>query len=228
MADTFDSALFHGRTLGELNPKRPKLLINCTRINDGRRFSFTDEQLAELNIRAAGLRAADAVGASSAVPGLFNARAFPEWKADGRGGWAVAQYHHMSDGVARDNLGIEALMHIYLANKLRFPKGAIILISDATRPNVSPPDLGRLPDLRRGLDYVYDSKSASAAAAVLLDIVREDTLWHLTAAGDKPIRFVHFYYPEGLPGDRPPSRRCPRPLSRARPKPSSGCGASTS
>jgi hypothetical protein len=236
MADSFADLAFGDRRLGDLNPNRPKLIINATAMFDGRPFPVTDGSLARLGIKAAGLRVADAVQASTAVPGLFQPLALPRFipappgdgaREDRRPGQAgptvptgangppdpkrtepaivpppdaePVGFVHLVDGAIYDNFGVASLLDIYLRNKARFPRGAVLIIVDSTRPDLGAPESTEKANLRSATDYLFDAPSANAAAAILLDIIRRDTFWHLReAARTQPIKVFHLYYPAGV------------------------------
>jgi predicted acylesterase/phospholipase RssA len=204
MADVFDHTVFHGRTLGDLNSDRPKLLINATRLDTGQRFTFTDASLGALNVRTAPLRVADAVQASAAFPGFFQPRTFPKYARGDDGGWRTASYLHLMDGGAFDNLGLDALAAIYRNNKHRFPKGAVFILVDSSRPIVAPEGAETNPDLRSGIDYVLDIVSASAALDTVMEMSRIALLGLAEkASGPERFRVIHLYYPTGLlPGEK--------------------------
>ena len=72
-AELYDQVLFHGATFADLN-RRPGAYtaINATDIDSGARFSFTQYQFDLLCADLGPVRVAQAVAASSAVPGLLS------------------------------------------------------------------------------------------------------------------------------------------------------------
>lgn len=175
MADTLDARLFEGRTLSDLNPRRPKLIINATDLETGNRFPFTNAQLKSLGVDARRLRIADAVQASAAFPGLFQPRAMPRYKIEG-GEKKIACYVQLVDGGVRDNLGLDTLRDLYVANRDKFPKGAVFIVCDATLPVKAERSLYESPDTRGGLDYVIDVSTGIRAFELIFDDLRTERM----------------------------------------------------
>ena len=69
----YDRQVFAGRTFGDLaaRRRRPFVIVNATELGEGTQFAFTQESFDPLCSDLARLKVADAVAASSAVPGLF-------------------------------------------------------------------------------------------------------------------------------------------------------------
>jgi predicted acylesterase/phospholipase RssA len=200
MAEVMDATVFRGRTLADLNPKRPRLLINTTRVRDGTLFLMAERQLRELGLEPGRLAAADSVQASCAFPGIFQPRALPRFSRDPATG-AVARtgYCHLMDGGVHDNSGAEALLEIYDRNRDRFPKGAVILLVESGRPLIAPPGVDERADLRDDVGYVIDLLSAEMALDVILEsnrlFRRAELEWRTQVDG---MKVVSFAYPCGL------------------------------
>jgi NTE family protein len=139
VADYYDTKLFDGATFADLEQRVPPLVqITATDVSTGRSFPFTQEQFDLLCSDLDTFKVANAVAASTAVPGMFvpvTLRNYagscdyevPEWVAE-----EIAQhdvdsrrfeaarliddyqdterraYVHLSDGGNSDNLGLRA------------------------------------------------------------------------------------------------------------------------
>ena len=138
LADCFTPVLFSrkGRALsfGDLRRDRPRLLINATDLQSGRRFIFTDESFNELNSNLAKYPIARAVTASAAVPVLMHHVTLRDFSTNFR------QYRHLIDGGITDNLGVQTLAETYssqiesAAREGRpdpYPHGAVLIVLDA-------------------------------------------------------------------------------------------------
>ncbi len=71
LVEVLDEELFHGATYADLNPARPKLLLNATNALNGEPFVISNESFAALNRPLASFAIARAVYMSAAYPGLF-------------------------------------------------------------------------------------------------------------------------------------------------------------
>lgn len=200
MAEVFDAYLFGGRRLGDLNLRRPRLLIQATRLVSGRPFVFGNDTLGELNIRPAPLKMSVAVMASAAFPGFFQTLTLPRYVCGPDGRWEVGSYVHLMDGGVFDNTATKVLMDLYEARRDRFPRGAVILVVDSTRPLLPPENAENRADLRGNVDYLIDTVSAAAAAGVLQQLAWASTVERLRdlAAGNGRVRVIDFHYPRGL------------------------------
>jgi predicted acylesterase/phospholipase RssA len=138
LADSFTSHLFSrkGRTLtfGDLRPDRPRLLINATDLQSGRRFVFSNESFDELNSNLAKYPISHAVAASAAVPVLMHQVTLRDFSTTFR------QYRHLIDGGVVDNLGVQTLVEAYTAQVKSaadagrpdpYPRGAVLIVLDA-------------------------------------------------------------------------------------------------
>src|SRR5207249_5784354 len=89
----------HEQTFADLRPDRPRLLINATDLQTGRRFVFCNETFDELNSDLSKYPVAYAVAASSAVPVVLHPLTLRDYST------AYHAYRHMIDGGVADNLG---------------------------------------------------------------------------------------------------------------------------
>jgi predicted acylesterase/phospholipase RssA len=138
LADSFTQALFsrNGRTLtfGDLRPDRPRLLINATDLQSGRRFVFCNESFDELNSDLSKFPISPAVAASAAVPVVMHHVTLRDFST------TFKQYRHLIDGGVVDNLGVTSLVETYTAQvqsaaaagrRDPYPRGAVIIVLDA-------------------------------------------------------------------------------------------------
>lgn len=131
-----DDELFHGATYADLNPHRPKLLLNATNALTGEPFVISDESFAVLDAPLASYSLARAVYMSAAYPGVFEPVALGrEVVESGQSARpAVLAY----DGGTVDNLGVTAVLNLLNKTAEResfaaaFPKGCLLLSVDAT------------------------------------------------------------------------------------------------
>lgn len=139
LADTFDMVLFRdGRrsmTFKDLRDDRPRLLINATDLQSGRRFVFCNESFDELNSDLANYPLSYAVTASSAVPVVLHPVTLRDYSTIFR------QYRHLTDGGVADNLGVQTLAELYEAHNHDaqrrhlpppYPHGAVLIVIDST------------------------------------------------------------------------------------------------
>jgi predicted acylesterase/phospholipase RssA len=139
LAGSFNRHLFHdaaGRTqtFADLRADRPRLLINATDLQSGRKFIFCNEAFDELNSDLAAYPIANAVAASSAVPVLLHHVTLRDYST------VFKQYRHLIDGGIVDNLGVQSLVETYAAHVEAarragranpYPRGAVLLVLDA-------------------------------------------------------------------------------------------------
>ncbi len=134
--DLLDRELFHGATYGDLNPERPKLLLNATNALTGEPIVFSEEVFANLNRAAAVFPVSRAVYMSASYPGVFPplmlaSAGEPTANGAGRG---VTAY----DGGTGDNLGLAALLRLlerettHQPLEANFPDGCLVIGVDAT------------------------------------------------------------------------------------------------
>jgi predicted acylesterase/phospholipase RssA len=138
LAKTLRENLFtengHEQTFGDLLPDRPRLLINATDLQSGRRFVFCNQTFDEINSSLAKYPIAYAVSASSSVPVVLHQVTLRNFATD------FKQYRHLIDGGVCDNLGIETLVETFRAQEDAatahglpdpYPHGAVFIVLDA-------------------------------------------------------------------------------------------------
>jgi predicted acylesterase/phospholipase RssA len=138
LADAFTKTLFsrNGRplTFGDLRPDRPRLLINATDLQSGRRFVFCNETFDEINSDLSKYPISNAVAASAAVPVVMHHVTLRDFST------TFKQYRHLIDGGVVDNLGVQSLVDTYMAHVKAaadagqpdpYPRGAVIIVLDA-------------------------------------------------------------------------------------------------
>ncbi len=127
-----DEQLFHEATYADLNPARPKLLLNATNALTGDPFVISDEEFAHLSSPLSSFRVSRAVYMSAAYPGVFDPVMLPSSEPAAHP--AVLAY----DGGPSDNLGIKTLVNLLTKADQRaglttqFPYGCLIISVDAT------------------------------------------------------------------------------------------------
>jgi predicted acylesterase/phospholipase RssA len=182
LAGVFSKELFsrNGRplTFADFRADRPRLLINSTDLQSGRRFTFSNESFDELNSDLSKFPVSYAVAASSAVPVLLHPVTLRDYSTN------YAQYRHLIDGGATDNLGIQTLMDAYAGQVADakqhnrpdpYPNGVVLIVIDAhTRFNAnlsSKSDVGAIGGVKAGLDLsatlVNRVSSANVADLIL-------------------------------------------------------------
>jgi predicted acylesterase/phospholipase RssA len=138
LADDFTRVLFSrkGKTLtfGDLRADRPRLLINATDLQSGRRFVFCNETFDEINSDLSKYPIANAVAASAAVPVVMHHVTLRDFST------TFKQYRHLIDGGVVDNLGVQSLVDTYMAHVKAaadaglpdpYPRGAVLIVLDA-------------------------------------------------------------------------------------------------
>ena len=166
MFQIFEDNLFHRATYADLNPNRPKLLINTTNLTDFGRFVYTDESFHAMGSDLSPYRVSGAVQASSAVPGV--------WHSVSLVNYVNNQYRHLYDAMMADNLGLHSLLEVLQRalsqtqaplTKL-FPKGCVLISIDAT-PHFSDQYSDR-DDIREILkDYLVERNASDAVDHIL-------------------------------------------------------------
>lgn len=192
LAGTFRDVMFnsHGRalTFADLRPDRPRLLINSTDLQSGRRFVFSDETFDQLNSDLSKFPLSYAVAASAAVPVILHPVTLRDYST------TFPQYRHLIDGGVTDNLGIETLLETYsgqLAAAARehrpdpYPNGAVLIVADAhTAFNAelsSMGDIGWLVSLKTALGLTSSSLLNRVSSADMADIIVRNTPDQTTA-----------------------------------------------
>jgi predicted acylesterase/phospholipase RssA len=138
LVDEFNEHLFktNGKplTYADLRKDRPRLLLNATDLETGRRFVFCPRSFAELGSDLGRYPLASAVMASAAVPVLLHPVTLRDYST------AYRQYRHLVDGGVADNLGVRSLIEAYEMNEKHaqaqgrpspYPKGVILIAIDA-------------------------------------------------------------------------------------------------
>lgn len=180
LADTLRKNLFtrDGEQLRfrDLRADRPKLFINATDLQSGKRFVFCNESFDALNSDLSTYPLADAVAASASVPVLLHHVTLRDYST------TFKQYVHLMDGGVTDNLGVQTLAEIYQAHTKQYesagqgpyPRGAVFIVIDArTNANTmlsDESDIGLLDSLQTG---------AGLASTALLNRVSTSTLAEL-------------------------------------------------
>ena len=122
------------QTFADLLPDRPRLLINATDLQSGRRFVFCNETFDDINSNLNKYPMAYAVAASSSVPVVLHQVTLRDFSTE------FAQYRHLIDGGVADNLGIETLVETFRAQEEAainnhlpdpYPHGAVFIVLDA-------------------------------------------------------------------------------------------------
>ena len=182
LAESFQSTLFsrdgRGLTFADLRPDRPRLLINSTDLQSGRKFIFCDDTFDELNSDLAKYPLAWACAASAAVPVLLHQVTLRDYST------VFKQYRHFIDGGIADNLGIQSLVEVYdsqtqtAAAEHRpppYPKGAIFIVLDAkTRFNArlsDKGDIGFLESLEFGSGLTSTALLSRASSASMAELI---------------------------------------------------------
>jgi len=198
MRRVLDEKFFHRKTIAELNPNRPRLLVTATTLETGAVFTFTDQQLAGLGVQSGPLALADAVQASSSFPGVFHPCVLPDYTRGGAG-QPASRFVHLVDGGVYDNLGVAPLLKVYEANRARSPRGGVIIVADASLPVAVKQKLANQADARGLKDYVIDFGSIRKSIEIMFEVdrlglmraLREDT-W------DLGLTLIHLHYTTGL------------------------------
>jgi predicted acylesterase/phospholipase RssA len=138
LAGSFRHVLYtdHGRelTFRDLRTDRPRLLINATDLQSGKKFVFCNESFDDLNSDLAKYPIAHAVAASAAVPVLIHHVTLRDYST------VFKNYRHLIDGGINDNLGVTSLVEAYTSQVKRardsgrpdpYPNGMILIVVDA-------------------------------------------------------------------------------------------------
>jgi predicted acylesterase/phospholipase RssA len=142
--ELLDRELFHDATYGDLNPDRPKLLLNATNALTGEPIVLSDEVFAALNRTPAAFPISRAVYMSASYPGLFTPLMLTpsDDSANGTMGRGLTAY----DGGTGDNLGISTLLRVLEREasheplEATFPDGCLVIAVDATPRARSEPE----------------------------------------------------------------------------------------
>jgi Patatin-like phospholipase len=164
MKEVFNNDLFEHKTFGDMGSGLPRILINSTTLTEGKRFVFSEERFKALNSRIDTFPVANAVMASSAVPGAFHDMTLVDHSDTER-----ETYEHVVDGGSTDNLGITTLLTMVktvYSGKVR-PKGCFLFVVDAY-PYPQYPAYKHKADTRATIDFFLDTNVAAASADALL------------------------------------------------------------
>jgi predicted acylesterase/phospholipase RssA len=182
LARSFEKILFmrDGRALrfGDLRQDRPRLLINATDLQSGRRFVFCNETFDELNSDLAKYPIASAVTASAAVPVLLHHMTLRDYST------VFKQYRHLIDGGVNDNLGVVSLVETY-TSQIRdaravgmpdpYPRGVVLLIVDAhtnfDAELSNKADIGIVESLAAGAGLTSTALLNRVSSATLAEII---------------------------------------------------------
>lgn len=132
VVQVLDEQLFHNATYADLNPARPKLLLNATNALTGDPFVISDEGFSTLSPSLSAFSVSRAVYMSAAYPGVFDPVTLPSSEPASHP--AVLAY----DGGPSDNLGIKTLVNLLVKADQRaslaaqFPMGCVLIAVDAT------------------------------------------------------------------------------------------------
>jgi predicted acylesterase/phospholipase RssA len=176
------------QTFADLLPDRPRLLINATDLQSGRRFVFCNESFNEINSDLSKYPIAYAVAASSSVPVVLHQVTLRDFST------TFKQYRHLVDGGVVDNLGIATLVETYRAQveaaQLQhlpdpYPHGAVFIVLDARvpfDPKVSSEgDPGFFASLKAAAGLSTTSMVSRASTATLDDVVLRNAPDNATA-----------------------------------------------
>jgi len=220
MRRVLDLKFFHNKTLAELNPKRPRLLVTATTLETGAVFTFTDRELARRGIQSGVLQVSDAVQASSSFPGLFHPYVLPDFTQNTHRP-TDTRFAHLVDGGVYDNLGVVPLLKVYQQHRDRFPRGGVIIVADASLPAELKERLALHADTRKATDYVIDFGSMRKSIEIMFEVDRlglmralQEDSWHLG------LKVIHLHYTTGLlSGDRDLHDELPNILDLDQPVP---------
>ncbi len=183
LGDIFQRQLFttakgHGLTFADLRPDRPRLLINATNLQSGRRFVFCNESFDQLNADLGKYPLGLAVAASAAAPVVLHQVTLRDYST------RFKQYVHLIDGGAADNLGVLSLLEAYEAQIQQardsgrpdpYPRGLMLLVIDAkTRYDAKlsdSPDTGLIDSLRYGANLSTNNLLNRVSSATLADLI---------------------------------------------------------
>lgn len=182
-------------------------VFNGANETSGVRFNFDAEAIGDYTIgfrspAGTGLRVADAVSMSAAVPGPFNARSLPGIEFPcGDGGDA-----RIADGGVYDNLGLEAIDDLHGPCLIVLSAGGVFRTGWGGLPSHIPV----VKDLTRAEALLYRQSTALRARGM----VERFKAWEQTPAGQPPPPFARRGVLFGLAStldDPPPSWTAGRP-----------------
>jgi predicted acylesterase/phospholipase RssA len=182
LAGIFQRQMFSrdGRALtyADLRSDRPRLLVNATDLQSGRRFVFCNESFNQINSDLSKYPLAYAVAASSAVPIVMPPVTLRDYST------IFAQFRHLIDAGIADNLGVETLVETFSAqvDSARtngrpdpYPKGAVLIVVDShTNYDAalsSDSDIGVIATLKAAVGLSSTSLLNRASSATLADLI---------------------------------------------------------
>ena len=182
LAESFRDNLFtrngHELTFGDLRADRPRLLINATDLQSGRRFIFCNQSFDLINSDLAKYPLAYGVAASSAVPVILHQVTLRDYST------IFKQYRHLIDGGINDNLGVLTLLETYDAQVRGaeaagrpdpYPNGVVLFVVDAhTNFDARLSDRGDISfieSLAYGASLTSTALLNRASSATLADII---------------------------------------------------------
>ena len=182
LAEIYRKTLFERKgaavTFADMRIDRPRLLINSTDLQTGRRFVFCNETFDDMNSDLAKYPLASAVAASSAVPVVLHPVTLRDFST------TFKQYRHLIDGGVSDNLGVQTLVETYAsqiesatksARPDPYPHGAVFVVINAqTRFNArlsSVSDVGLLTSITTSMGLTSHTLVNRAGSATLAETI---------------------------------------------------------
>jgi predicted acylesterase/phospholipase RssA len=192
LAGSFTNVLFNRKgkalTFGDLRSDRPRLLINATDLQSGRRFVFSNETFDELNSDLSRYPISNAVAASAAVPVLMHHVTLRDFSTN------FKQYRHLIDGGVVDNLGVQTLVETYTAQVAAaaqagrpdpYPRGAVLIVLDARTEFDArlsgKGDISFIESLSMGAGLTSTALLNRVSSATLADLIVRNAADDLTA-----------------------------------------------
>jgi NTE family protein len=192
LARSFDDILFSrggkSLTFADLRPDRPRLIINATNLQSGRRWIYCNESFNQINSDLAGYPVSYAVAASSAVPVVLHPVQIHDYAT------IYPEYLQLVDGGVADNLGIVTLVetftnHVTLARSEGlpdpYPRGAVFVVVDSrVKYNGEPKSNGNfnwLDILRTALRLTSNSLLNRVSTATMSDLILKNAPDETTA-----------------------------------------------
>lgn len=165
MKEVLDSNLFDKKTFSDMKKGQPRILINSTKLSEGKTFVFSKEEFNSLGSRIDTYPIANAVMASSAFPGAFHDMTLKDYSIS-----KEKHYVHVLDGGPSDNLGVTTLLNMVKrlcdAPESRCPKGCFLFVVDSY-PFPKYPKHTHEADTRSFIDFIFDTNVADASDSLL-------------------------------------------------------------
>jgi predicted acylesterase/phospholipase RssA len=192
LAEAFNDVLYSrggkSLTFADLRPDRPRLLINATNLQSGRRFIFCNESFNQINSDLTRYPISYAVAASSAVPVVLHPVKMHDYAT------IYPQYLQLVDGGVADNLGIVTLVDTYinqieLAQKEHlpdpYPHGAVFVVVDSrvkyNGEMANGGNAGWLDILKNALRLTSNSLLNRVSTATMSDLILKNAPDAMTA-----------------------------------------------